>query len=241
MNMRFFFFWVIMGLFTSTLAMENMPLPAIEELQTVLNQNNNSSSYCDNSLSNPENGQLPIRDKIIHFYKNELKNNHDGPRVLVEGLVKSGQKPSWLSSTLLTEQFCYHFFIDYNRNEVELWQSKLDEENQKKLKICWQNIASIKKSLLSWEDIINETHPFKPELEEYLNGGRLIFFCTVWNKTNERHSFPFAIWGPVLLNEKGISSEQIFLSEFSEYLELMRKRDKNARLKLSLSEFQEKW
>ena len=66
--MRFFFFWVIMGLFTSTLAMENMPLPAIEELQTVLNQNNNSSSYSDNSLSNPENGQLPIRDKIIHFY-----------------------------------------------------------------------------------------------------------------------------------------------------------------------------
>ena len=52
---------------------------------------------------------------------------------------------------------------------------------------------------------------------------------------------PSQFGGPVLLNEKGISSEQIFLSEFSEYLELMRKRDKNARLKLSLSEFQEKW
>lgn len=99
----------------------------------------------------------------------------------------------------------------------------------------------LKKTLLSCEDIISETHPFKPELEEYLNDRRLIFFCTVWNKVNGRHIFPFAIWGPVLLNENGISNEQLFLSEFSEYLELMRKRDKTARLKLSLSEFQEKW
>lgn len=92
--MKIFILGTIMGLFTSTLAMENMPLPAIEELQAVLSKNNSSSSYSDNSLSNLENGQFPIRDKIIHFYKNELKNNHDSPRVLVEGLVKSGQKPS---------------------------------------------------------------------------------------------------------------------------------------------------
>ena len=241
MNMKFFSLWIIMGLFISTFAKDNMLFPAAEELQTVLNQNKDASLYSNNSLSNPQNGQLLIRDKLIHFYKKELKKNHDTPRILVEGFVKSGKNPVWLSSALLTKQFCYRFFIDYKRGEVRLWQSKLDEDSQEKLKVCWRNIATIKKSLLSWEDVISKTHPLKPELEEYLNALRLVFFCTVWTKENERHTFPFSIWGPVLLNENGISDEQIFLSEFAEHLENMCKCDKTQKLKLPLSEFQEKW
>ena len=239
--MKGFVLWIIMGLFISTFAKDNMLVPAAEELQTVLNQNKDASLYLDHSLSNPQSGQLLIRDKVIHFYKNELKNNHDTPRILVEGFVKSGKNPAWLSSALLTEQFCYRFSIDYKRGEVRLWQSKLDEKNQENLKNCWRNIATINKSLLSWQDIISNTHPFRPELEEYLYALRLIFFCTVWTKENERHTFPFSIWGPVLLNENGISDEQIFLSEFAEHLENMCNCDKTKKLKLSLSEFQEKW
>ena len=44
-----------------------------------------------------------------------------------------------------------------------------------------------------------------------------------------------------MLNENGISDEQIFLSEFAEHLENMCNCDKTKKLKLSLSEFQEKW
>ena len=162
--MKFFALWIIMGLFSSTFAKDNMLFPAAEELQTVLNQNKDASLYFDHSLSNPQNGQLLIRDKVIRFYKNELKNNHDNPRILVEGFVKSGKNPVWLSSALLTEQFCYRFFIDYKRGEVRLWQSKLDEDSQEIFKVCWRNIAIINKSLLAWKDIISETHPFRPEL-----------------------------------------------------------------------------